>query len=206
MLALRNTRKRWDNVQFISGRQQRNDAGALKWQPNGSASGLAWATNSLETLSTRGLWSQLAPQLLIVWLWANYFTSLIPHFLLYNTMLITILMVSVESHYISVCSHENEWMFYPPVVNCLVAVREVCHICGVENQWEVSKVHQTSLGAEKLEVNPNLLIPWAGDRAARLFLGRWDRIQDWWGNSGGLHIIIWRFSASTITTISTLRG
>lgn len=114
-----------------------------------------------KTLPTRGLWSQLAPLLLVVWLWAYNFTSLIPHFLLYKIRLIIILTVSVESHYISVCSHVNEWMFYPAVVNCLVAIKEVCHFCGGEKQWEVNTIHWTSLGAEDLEMTPNLLIPWA---------------------------------------------
>ena len=79
------------------------------------ASSLVCAPNLLKAVSTRGLWSQSvsqsvsqSAQFLTVCPWANYLTSLIPNFLLYKIRIIIILIVSVESCYVSVCSHVNK--------------------------------------------------------------------------------------------------
>ena len=75
------------------------------------ASSLVCAPNSVEAVSTRGLWSQAdrqAAQFPTVCPWASYLTSLIPNFLLYTVRVIIILVAGVKSYYVSVCSHANK--------------------------------------------------------------------------------------------------
>lgn len=75
------------------------------------ASHLVCAPNSVEGVSTRGLWSQAerqATQFPTVCPWASYSTSLIPNFLLYIIRVIIILVAGVKSCYVSVCPHANK--------------------------------------------------------------------------------------------------
>lgn len=97
-------------------------------------------------------------------------------------------------------------MFYPAVVNSLVTIREMCHFCGGEKQWKVITVHWTSLGAEDLEMTPNLLIPGAGDPGRSAVSGRMGQDPGLAGKLRGSPYYHLKIPASTIATISTLRG
>lgn len=71
----------------------------------------------------------------------------------------------------------------------------------------MNMVNWGSLGGWKnLDVNPKLLIPCAGEPAALLSLGGWDRIQQYRGELRGLLIIIWGFAVSLVVIISILTG
>lgn len=100
------------DIRFSSsqGGKQCNDWKGL-WNGCRNAMLLVWSvplTDSKQCQHVGSGVSQLA-QFLTVCPWANYLTFLIPNFLLYKIRIIIILIVTVESCYVSVCSHVNRW-------------------------------------------------------------------------------------------------